>query len=58
MNLKKYLQRKCLQTVLAYFLVFNKISLLRNPKKNYFEKKLLKLLHLNTNSPVYHFTYR
>ena len=58
MNLKKYLQRKCLQTVLAYFLVFNKISLLRNPKKNYFEKKLLKLLPLNTNSPVYHFTYR
>ena len=46
MNLMEYLQRKCLQRVLAYFLAFNKISLLRNPKKNYFEEKIIKITTL------------
>ena len=40
----------------SHFLVFNRISLLRNPKKNYFEEKLLKLLRSKyqfTSLPVY-----
>ena len=54
-NLKEYLQRKYLQRVLANFLAFNKISLLRNPKKNYFEKKIIKTATLYI--PIYHFTF-